>query len=552
MSKTPTKVSNIAKNTSYFTLALILQKVISFAYFTLLARNLLPEDLGKYYLAISITSIFSIIIDLGFSNVIVREVAKKEYEPEKLLSNILILKIPLSALAFLVVYLLANIMGYPEITRTLIYISSISMILDSFTLSFYAVIRGFHNLKYESIGSVSFQLIVLLLGFIFLRQGRSLNYLMIVMALASAFNFLYAFWLNIFKFKIKINTGFDKTLIRNIIFITAPFTAYAVLQRLYMYLDSVLISVLSGDSEVGIYQISFKIIYALQFLPMAFVASLYPAFASYWKETKNSSLDQRVNNTEVAGDASVTKNLPLDVCKCHARGVSETSLAKNSPLERGVREADGVCGTSAIENSQGPSQLAITFERAMNYLIIISLPISIGIIALADKIMLIFKPEYADGIVPLKIIMLALPFIFLNFPIGSLLNACDRQIKNTYSMLIVVIFSVALNLVLIPRFFALGASITVLVSNALALIIGIFFIHGLINYRPKKIYSVLAKALFSAIIMSLLVIWLKNYLHIILVIPISACLYFVLLLITNAFNKEDIKSITQSFLRRKG
>lgn len=508
MSTPSTKIANIAKNTSYFTLALILQKVISFAYFTMLARNLLPEDLGKYYLAISLTSIFSIIIDLGFSNVIVREVAKKQYQPEKLLSNVLLMKIPLSALAFLAVYLLANLMGYPEITENLIYISSISMILDSFTLSFYSVIRGFHNLKYESIGSVSFQLIVLLLGFVFLRQDRDLNYLMFVMALASAFNFIYAFYLIKFKFKIKISSGFDKALIKNIIIITAPFTAYAVLQRLYMYLDSVLISILSSDSEVGIYQISFKIIYALQFLPMAFVASLYPAFASYWKDTKN------------------------------------------SPLERGGREADGVCRTSAAEDStKTTSQLAITFERAMNYLIIISLPISIGIISLADKIMLIFKPEYASAILPLQVTMAALPFMFLNFPVGSLLNACDRQIKNTYLMAIVMATSFTLNIFLIPRFSALGASITVLATNIISLIIGMLFIRGIINYRPRKIYSVLAKALFSAIIMSLLVLWLKSYLHIIFVVPISACLYFILLLLTKAFNNEDVKSIFKSFSR---
>jgi O-antigen/teichoic acid export membrane protein len=59
------KIASIAKNTSYFTAALILQKVVSFSYFTILARNLIPEDLGKFYFAISFTTIFAIFIDLG-------------------------------------------------------------------------------------------------------------------------------------------------------------------------------------------------------------------------------------------------------------------------------------------------------------------------------------------------------------------------------------------------------------------------------------------------------------------------------------------------------
>ena len=51
------KINNIARNTSYLTLALILQKIISFTYFTLLARYVGPVSLGKYYFAISFTTI---------------------------------------------------------------------------------------------------------------------------------------------------------------------------------------------------------------------------------------------------------------------------------------------------------------------------------------------------------------------------------------------------------------------------------------------------------------------------------------------------------------
>ena len=65
------KIQSIAKNTSYFTLALIIQKVISFAYFAVLARNLAPAELGQYYLAISFTTIFAIFVDLGLANILV-------------------------------------------------------------------------------------------------------------------------------------------------------------------------------------------------------------------------------------------------------------------------------------------------------------------------------------------------------------------------------------------------------------------------------------------------------------------------------------------------
>jgi len=476
------KINNIAKNTSYFTFALILQKVISFTYFTLIARALLPEDLGKYYFAISFTTIFAIFIDLGLANVLIREVAKVKEKTKDLLGNILAIKIPLTILSLLSTVILVNVLNYPELTKQLVYLSAICMVLDSFTLTFFSVIRGFHNLTFESISSVIFQLIVICFGLTALHLNLGLKFLMGALVIASVFNFIYSSILVRFRFKIKITPIFDPQFIRAIVKITIPFGMFAVFQRLYMYLDSVLLSVLSGDKAVGLYQIAFKIVFALQFLPMAFTASLYPVFSSYW-----------------AGDKD---------------------------------------------------QLAITFERAMNYLIIISLPISVGIIFLADKIILLFKPEYVEAILPLQIIMTSLLFIFLNFPIGSLLNACDKQKINTRNMGIGLVVSIILNLILIPRFQAVGASITVLFTNFIMFAIGIFYIPKIIKIRPWKIISVFIKAVLSTCVMAFLILFLKQELNIFIVVALSGIFYFIMLFLFRGFKKEDIDSIYKSFCRK--
>ena len=65
----------LVRNTSYFTLALVAQKVISFLYFTFLARLLGPEAIGKYIFALSLTTVFSVLLDLGLANVLTRQVA---------------------------------------------------------------------------------------------------------------------------------------------------------------------------------------------------------------------------------------------------------------------------------------------------------------------------------------------------------------------------------------------------------------------------------------------------------------------------------------------
>jgi len=476
------KITNIAKNTSYFTLALILQKVISLTYFILIARAIGPEDLGKYYFAIAFTSIFGIFIDIGQSSVLTREVAKRPDDTSRLLSSVLLMKLPLALISMLAVFCIINFSSYPEITRYLVYLSMFCMALDSFTLTFFAVSRGFHNLKYESISSVVFQLIVFAVVLAVLKFNLGLVWLMMSLVIASLYNFLFSFYIVLKKWHLKINWRPDKILIKSILLVSVPFAVYAIFQRVYMFLDSVLLSLLSGDHQVGIYQIPFKIIFALQFLPLAFIASLFPALSSYWQ-----------NNRE---------------------------------------------------------QLAITFERAMNYLIIISLPISVGGIILADKIIIIFTKDYNDAILPLQITMMAIIFMFLNFPVGSLLNACDRQKTNTINMGVALAASIIINLILIPKFQAAGASLTVLITNLLMFVLGMCVVPKITKYNYKKIIVMFIKSLLAAAVMGATGYFLKNTINLALTVILSGASYFIALYIFKGFKKEDVISIYKSFANK--
>ncbi len=473
------KVANIAKNTSYLTLALIIQKVVSFSYFIILARFLGLESLGQYYTAISFTTIFSIFIDFGFANVLTREVAKNQEKASDWLRNVLGIKLILGLITIVVALTVAYFAYDPKLLL-LIVVSCLSMFLDSFTTTFFSVVRGFHNLKFESLASIFFQLIVLGLGYMLLKAGWPLVFLLLAVVVASLFNFLYSATIVKRYLNLKIRPQLNLDKIKLIFNISWPFALYQIFQRLFTYLDTLLLGFIAGYGQVGLYQIAFKIIFALQFLPMAFNASLYPAMSAYWQ-----------NNRE---------------------------------------------------------QLRITFERAINYLLIVSLPIIFGVFVLADKIVPLFKAG-PEAIWPLRISILALLFIFLNFPVGALLNACDRQKRNTTNMAAVTFISLGLNLFFIPNFQALGASITVLISNFLMLLFGLFSMRGLIVYRPAKNARTLFSALVSALLMGLFIFFTKQYLHVFIAVLIGAIVYFISLLMLGGIRKADISSILTSFRR---
>lgn len=473
------KVGNIARNTSYLTVALILQKIISFSYFTILARNLGPADLGKYYFAISFTTIFAILIDLGFMNFLTREIAKHRDRANVLLGNVLSVKILLAMITAILVVVFINFTPHDPLTKDLVYLSIICMILDSFTTTFFAVLRGFHNLKYESLTSVIFQLVVLIFGLLALYLNYSLRLIMASLIIASTYNFIYSFWVLKRKMKLKLRLLYDPGIVSSIFQISLPFALFAIFQRVYTYLDSVLLSLFAGDYYVGIYQVSFKIIFALQFLPMAFTASLYPAMSTYW-----------LSNRE---------------------------------------------------------QLKVAFERAMNYLIIISVPITVGSIILAPQIISLFKSGYQEAILPLRLTMAAAFFIFVNFPIGSLLNACDRQRRNTINMLIVMIVSVGINLALIPLWQADGAALTVLLTNALMFVLGMVLVPKIIKYQLKNNATVLGKSILASAFMAAFINYYLPSWNIILLILLAMVIYFASSFALGSFHRADLQYILKSF-----
>jgi O-antigen/teichoic acid export membrane protein len=469
---------SVAKNTTYYTLALILQKILAFVYFSLIARFLGVEDTGKYTFALSFTTLFAIFIDLGLGPVLTREIAKAKNKSRQYLSNILALKIPLSVLTYLIVIGMIHILAYPEITRQLVYISGIIMFIDSFSLTFWSVMRGHQKLKYESMGVIGLQIITVTLGGIVLYLDLGLRPLILALLAGSIFNLVFAIYTVSRKLKISIIPHYEPEVLKLLFKIGIPFALAGIFSRIYTSLDTVLLSTLSGDSAVGWYSIPIKITLALQFLPMAFMAALFPAMSEYFVSSKK--------------------------------------------------------------------KLAHAFERAMQYLMIISLPMAAGIIVLARPMILkVYTAEYFNSIEPLQILMVSLFFLFINFPVGYLLNACNKQVTNTINMGVTVLVSVVLNIILIPRFSYVGAAYASLISTIVYFVLGMYWVPKIVDYNKWLLFKNFLKILVSSLVMAFGIYYaLNEYLiNFVYLIPAGVVIYFVVLWILRGVSRQDVYDV---------
>lgn len=273
---------SIAKNTAFMTIASVGQKIISFFYFAVVARMVGVEDLGKYGVALSFTTIMVVFVDLGFTNVFVREAAKKKEELQSYFSTVLFAKLLTGGVIYIATIILASVFGYEQEVRHLIYLSAVTMLFDSFQLTAFGAIRAMGNLKYESMAMISSQFFTLILGSIFLFLRLPLIFLILAFTIPSACSAIYAATILKKKFAISIMPRYDRAMIGMLLRIAFPFALAAIFARLYSNTDMLLVKSLAGNEAAGWYATPYKIAYAFQFIPLALVAGLYPLFSEYF------------------------------------------------------------------------------------------------------------------------------------------------------------------------------------------------------------------------------------------------------------------------------
>jgi len=140
------QASRVARNTTFMTMALVIQKVLSFFYYAYIARGIGDVGLGKYTFALSFTSIFVIFMDFGLGPVLTREGARDESKIKSYLSNIVSLKIVLIFISMIALFVSLAIINHsgsiPQDTLNLTYLATLIIILDTLTFTFYTVFRA--------------------------------------------------------------------------------------------------------------------------------------------------------------------------------------------------------------------------------------------------------------------------------------------------------------------------------------------------------------------------------------------------------------------------
>ena len=263
--------------------AKVVARLIALVTVLYLVRKLGTSHYGSFTVLINLTAIVSVVLDLGFNVLFVREGARRTAEIQRYLRNVMSLRLLMSIAAFAVLAALVLPLGL----GSLLLPGFVLMVLASYATLLRNSLYATQQLGYEVIAVVLESTVLLALVVYGGRTQQGVDYF--VWAYAAQYAFSCAYFLIVLAVK-KIATpgwSFDTVLLREWFWKGLPFALTFVLTILYFRIDQPLIYVIRSETESALYGAAYKPIEALLFVPITFLSVVFPVLSVYHRERPN-------------------------------------------------------------------------------------------------------------------------------------------------------------------------------------------------------------------------------------------------------------------------
>jgi O-antigen/teichoic acid export membrane protein len=469
-------IQRIVKNTSILFISQILSYVLGFIYYVYAARYLGVASFGILSFALAFSGICGIFMDLGLSTLTIRDVARDKSLASRYIANVAIIKIILVLITFSSIVLVVNLAGYPQITINVVYIITLSTILNTFSQIFVSIFQANEKMEYPATGTV-LNGILMLMGVIFAIYNEwNLIAFSLIYLFASSVNFVYYFIICKIKLVSPNIKNIDGSFFKPKLKEALPFGLTSIFSTIYVWIDSVMLFFIQGNQAVGLYSVAYQFIMVLLFIPLVISSALFPVMSKLFLSYQNS--------------------------------------------------------------------LKFIVNKYLKLMLLIGIPMGVGTTLLAPEIIFFtFGQDYSGSVIALQILIWATVLTFATTAYVKLFESTNKQATLTKITLIGALLNVILNLLLIPIYSYIAASINTVITEFMILSIIVILVQkaGYLNQR-KIIITNLIKIIIASLIMGIF-IWLFKGLNLLILIPISVFLYLLMVYVLKVIKSEDVEII---------
>ncbi len=470
------------KNLFYKSIGEILTRLLAFLFFAVIARKLGTVNFGKYSFVYSFTVICTLLVDMGFNSILIRNISQNKHHIAEYVGNISFAKLISSVVSFFIVLFAGYLTGYYKNYGWAILLMAVVSILSGWIEYIIAIFNAFEKMNYEALLKFFYRVLLLIIGIAALSVGGGLNGLLEAMIFASVISVVFG----LFIVRIKI-TPFrldnDIFFIKKIFIIALPVFLSTLFMSAYHNIGTILMPGLGcSDMQIGWFSLGIKLVEITALLPVLFLSASFPVLSDFF-------------------------------------GRSESLFGESC-------------------------------RYIVKFLFVAGLPIAIlGVLFSKEIVLFIFGSQYLPTGIIFSILLWSVPLVFVNYALMQIFIINHNQKITTYTAISAFLINFILNILLIPKFNYVGASISFVITETVLFLENI----AMSSYNKVSIdwYTWLWKIIFVAVISATIIYGLSINLivKIMLLFIVNLAGFWFLRILTDR-DISFIKSILVNIKRR--
>jgi PST family polysaccharide transporter len=247
-------------------------------YYLLLARTFGTAGIGDYSFAFAVASFLALGVGFGLKNLIVRRVSRDPEEPGEIAATVLLTQTAFAIVLAAALVAVTRAVGYSATLTGYLVLAFLALSLFAIGVTFIAFLEAVGAMYLSALASLIQKGTIVALGVVLILGGASLSTVMSAHVLAGAAYLIVGWWWARRHFG-KFRLRYRPELARAVFIAALPFLATSALWEIYSRIDIVMLHVMHGDAETGLYASAYKLISAPLFVAALVGVAVFPTLA---------------------------------------------------------------------------------------------------------------------------------------------------------------------------------------------------------------------------------------------------------------------------------
>lgn len=279
----------VAYNVAVSSVSKVFSTILALVAIGFVTRYLGKDGFGDYATVLAFLALFAAIADLGLYHIATREISREGSDEEKIIGNIFSLRIISATVVVLFSPIIVFFFDYSPMVKLGVVIAASSYIFSSS----YQVLNGVFqkNLAMDkvAIGELIGKVIQVTTIIIAVKYNLGFSWVIssLLFNMIASFTIIYIWSRKYIRFKLRFDFSYWKSFLKE----SLPIGIGSIIVFIYFKIDTIFLSVMKTNSDVGIYNAAYKVVENIIFFPSMVVGLVLPIMSNTINSSKEKFVD---------------------------------------------------------------------------------------------------------------------------------------------------------------------------------------------------------------------------------------------------------------------